>query len=167
MATKLQSLVKLLQGPILHLVVLSPESPLFPNLQQFLSLSLSFMTLTLLKSTGQLVCKDYAFRAKWRCAFLRGCVLSVHFGSDDGNLDRMVTVVFASLHYKVIIFSFVFNHQFMGRYTVRLCSYPVSHQILFLTKFSAHQWFLPMTIISVVFAKWWFVISIISFFYIY
>lgn len=69
----------------------------------------------------------------------QGCVLSVRFGSGDGNLDQMVTVVFARLHYKVIILPFVFNRQFMGRYTVRLWSYPVSHHILFLTKFSAHQ----------------------------
>lgn len=144
-----------------------------------LSLSLSFMTLTVLKSAGQLQnipesnvfpWLDWGYpywqehRKKHCCVFLGASyqeardVREGHYG--PCSLGLLVTVVSARfLHYEDAICPFEMNTYFVGRHTLRY------EDNLFLTKLSptgsgVHWLFFLKIIITVMFVKWWYSNSI-------
>lgn len=79
----------------------------------------------------------------------------------DGNFAHLLKVVLASfLCCEATIFLFVINKYLVGGY-FGTSEYPVSPHTL-PTHFDIPWWFLPEAVITVVFAKCWFSVSIIS-----
>lgn len=154
----------LLQNPIqdlsLHLLITSPQSP---HLWQF-CISLSSMTLTLLKRTGQVICKtpltlgssDVFFPLKWGYSFparvsQMGCtlfsiscqqvlnkhVMSVCLITSAVNLSHLAKAVSArNPHYNLII-SLLWVRKYLKGDTLRLCKYYFSLNFCCLT---VHEW---------------------------
>ena len=143
---------------MLYLVVIHPYFPsgIVPH---FPSLPLSFMTLTLSKTPGQLYVE---WCSVWICAvFSHDCIGVMHFGQEhyrnylpfslhhimkgmrlmyllagNVNFDHMVNVVSASfLHLKVINLLFASSCED----AFRLSKYPVSHHTL-TPNFSIYVW---------------------------
>lgn len=72
----------------------------------------------------------------------------MQFIAAHDDCAHVVKVVTSSFLLYVTIFPFVVSMLWQG--TLRLCKYSVSNQIRI--NFSIHQWFLPVTIITEVFA---------------